>query len=139
MKIKIQEGDAYQHEHTAKQGIQDELQGRIVPFGSSAPEFDKKVAWDKHEFPKDEEEDQVEGEEDPHRGCFERQERHHVELHLMTNGIPGIDHDQDSEECSEPNEEHADPVNRKVVADSEGGNPRHMFRKLECSRVWNES
>jgi hypothetical protein len=110
-----------------------------MPLRSSPPEFDQKVTGDEHEFPKDEEEDQIDGEEDPHRSRFEGEERHHVELHLMAHGVPGINDDQDREECREPNEEDTDPVNREVVADPEGGNPRHVFGKLHGGRFGNES
>ena len=70
---------------------------------------------------------------------FERKEGHHVELHLMADGVPTIDDDQNGEKSREPHEEHTDSINRKVIADSEGGDPWHVFGKLHGSRFGNES
>ena len=91
--IDVQEGDAHQHEDATKQGIEHEFQCCVVPLRSSTPELDQKITGDEHEFPKHEEEDQVDGEEDPHSGRFKGEERHHVEFHLMADGVPGIDDD----------------------------------------------
>jgi hypothetical protein len=53
--IDIQERDAHQHEHAAKQRVEHIFQCRVMPFCAAPPELDQEVARDQHEFPEHEE------------------------------------------------------------------------------------
>ncbi len=118
MVIDVQQGNANQHEHAAQKRINDELQRGIMTFSSSPPQLDQKVAGNQHQLPEHEEQDQIQRYKDAHGRRFERQQTHHVQLDLMSDRIPGVDHDQDGQKCREANEQYTDPIDRQVITDA---------------------
>ena len=77
--------------------------------------------------------------EDAHRRRFEGQQRHHVELDLMADGVPGIDDDQDGQEGGQPDEEHADAIHRQVIADAQARESMARVRRTAWRPIGNES
>src|SRR5215207_262597 len=103
VKVNIQQGNADQHEDAAEKRVEDKLQCGIVALCPASPELDEEVTWDQHEFPEDEEQDQVQGDEHAHGGRLERQQTHHVQLDLVTDGVPRVDHDEDRQKRRQAN------------------------------------
>src|SRR5581483_7973742 len=54
--------EAQEHEHAPEQGVEEELDGRVLAVGAS-PDPDQEVHRDEHELPEDEEQDEVERDE----------------------------------------------------------------------------
>ena len=80
--------DRQQHQHRAGHGEDEELDRRIdAPL--TAPHADQEVHRDQGEFPEDEEQHQVGGQENAQHARFEQQEEEHKALHPLLDGIPG--------------------------------------------------
>src|SRR5690242_9365465 len=139
MVVDIQERDADEHEYAAQQRVEDVFQCGVMPLGTASPEFDQKVAGNQHQFPEHEEENEIDRDEDTHRRRFERQERHHVQLRLVANGIPGINDHEHGQKDGQADEEHADSVDGQVVADAQGRNPPDVLDELHRGRIGNEA
>ena len=135
MVVQVQERDADQHEHTAQQGVQDVLERGVLPFDSAAPQLDQEIAGDQHQFPEDEEEDQIDRDEDADDGGLKCQQGHKIQFDLLSNRVPGMHHDQGGEQCGEADEQDADAVHREVVADPERRDPPQSLGELHRGGV----
>ena len=86
--IQTQQGETDQHEHAAQQGIQHVLERGVVLVLTHAPEFDQEITGHEHELPEHEEENQVDGHENPHNRRFQSQDTHEVRFGPVLHGIP---------------------------------------------------
>ena len=59
--------------NTLPSSVEHIFQRRVVPFRAASPELDQEVAGDQHEFPEDEERNQIQRDEDTHRRRLEGQ------------------------------------------------------------------
>jgi hypothetical protein len=135
MVVQVQQHDADQHEHAAQQGVQHVFERGVLPIHAAAPQLDEEVAGDQHQLPEDEKEDQVERHEDADEGRLERQQRDEVLLDLIADRVPGVEDDQKRQKGGQAHKEHADPVHRQVVADSERRDPLQFLGELHRGGV----
>ena len=130
MVIQTQQRETDQHEHAAQQGVQHVLERGIFFFLADTPQFNQEIAGHEHEFPEHEEENQVDGNENPHNRRFQSQDTHKVRFDVVLNGVPGIENDQDRDEGREADEQDADAVHGKVIGNTESRNPIQPFAEL---------
>ena len=128
--IQTQQGETDQHEHAAQQGVQHVLERGVVLFFTHAPEFDQEITGHEHEFPEHEEEDQVDGHENPHNRRFQSQDTHEVRFGPVLHGIPGVENDQDRDEGRKTDKQDADTVHGEVIGNTQSRNPIQPFAEL---------
>ena len=80
VEIKHQHGD--QHQHTAEQRVEKELDGRIL-FARSAPNADQEIHRQQHHFPEHVEQEEIQRDENAQHARHEQQEKNAVALHLL--------------------------------------------------------
>jgi hypothetical protein len=95
------------------------------------PDLCQHEGRDQHEFPEDEEQDQVHRGEHADRSGLEGQDGHQVRLGLMPHRCPRRQQDDDDQQGGQRHEQDAHPVHGEVVAHAHRLHPRHLFRELE--------
>jgi hypothetical protein len=120
--VEIEEQDAEQHQHRASQGVEEELDGG-VEFARTSPDADEQVHRDKHGFPEDEEEKEVESHENAEHARLQDEEPHVVFLHAVLDRVPGREDRDPAEQRGEHDQQEGDAVDAEVVASADGRDP----------------
>ena len=125
----IQRQDAQQHEHAARECVQEKLDGG-VEFPGSAPDTDDEVHRDQHEFPEHVEEEEIEGQEYADHAGLQEQEHGVVFLDAVLDGIPGAENGDEAHQRGEHDQQEADAVEADVVIGAQRGNPLRALFEL---------
>jgi hypothetical protein len=83
----IDPDDRQEHQERAGQGVEEELHSRVDP-PAVPPDADQEEHRDQHNLPEKVEEEEVEGQEDPHDAAFHHQDEGIVERHPLFDGVP---------------------------------------------------
>src|SRR5262249_14376699 len=98
---KVQCEDSEQHQAAAKKGVKKELDGGILT-PRSAPDADKKVHRQEHNFPKAKEEKKIEGYKDAHHAAMQQQEKRKVSFNPFIDAPGG----KNTEEAQQRGKQH---------------------------------
>ena len=73
--VEVEGQDGQQHEHAAGQGVEEELDGRVLgPVLGLAPDADEQVHGHQADLPEDVEQDQVQGDKDAEHAHLQQEE-----------------------------------------------------------------
>ena len=122
--------EADQHEGGAEDRVEHELEGRVVPSLTAAPDADEQEHGEQFQLEEEEEEQQVERHEDAEDGGLEDEEEGEVLLGAQVDA-PG-DHDRDDgEKRVEEDEGQGEAIDAEGVVDVEAD----VFRADPVERV----
>src|SRR3989449_1076392 len=125
--------DRHQHEERAKEGVHEELDGR-VQTALPAPHPDDEVHRNEHDFPHHVKEEQIEGHEHPDHARREH-EHQRIKAALARRDVGvAAEHRQRDQERREQDHKQRDPVHADRVADSPVRDPRRIEDELEAVR-----
>ena len=130
--IPVEHQDRHQHEHAAREGVEEELHRRVdAPV--VAPDPDEEVHRDEHGLPEHVEEEEVEGARRPRSSPASSRSM------KMTNSRtrssierPGAEQAQRGQEGGEDDEPEREPVDADVVADALGRDPGALLDELHA-------
>ncbi len=120
----------HEHQEAPEHRVERELDRRVDP-PRTAPYADQQVHRHEHHFPKDVEEDEVEGEERAEHAGLEHEHEDHVLLHPSVNVTEGREHDEHRQERRQEHEEQAHAVDAEQVLNPEIGQPLVALDHLE--------
>ncbi len=120
--MEIQEQDSQQHQHRAKQGVEEELDGR-VQLARAAPDANQQIHRYQHGLPEDEEQEHVVGHEDAEHARLQYQEPNVVFLHAVLDGIPRRQDRDGPQQRGQHDEQERDAVYADHVAGANGRDP----------------
>ena len=110
----VEPQDRHQHQDRAEHRVQNEFH-RGVDAALVAPHADHEIHRDQHQFPEDEEEEQIERDENADHGRLDHQQRDEEALHVFVDRFPGAENGDRREERGEQDEKQADAVHAEVV------------------------
>ena len=126
--------DAQEHYDRADEGVHQELERRVDP-PRPAPDGDDEVHGHQTEFPEDEEQQEIAGQEDAQHGGLEEQEVGVVLLQAGIDRIPARENGQEAQQSGEHNQEQTVAIDAEVVGGAEGRNPVGALEELEVLRT----
>src|SRR6202521_3887563 len=131
--MEIQEQDAKQHQHRAKQRVEKELDRRIE-FARTAPDANQQIHRHQHRFPENEEKEKIERHEDAEHPRLQHQEPDVIFLHPYLDGGPRRKNRDPSEQRGQHDQQNRDAVNAEVVTRANRGDPvvRSALEELEA-------
>src|SRR3989304_5784746 len=113
------------HQHAAKQRVEEELDSSVFT-SRPAPDPDKKVHREKHDFPEDVEEEEIQRNKHTHHAGIEKQEKRKVSFDRFVNSPRGEDCDE-ADQSREENHRHAQPVDPHEIIDVDATKPFNPF------------
>ncbi len=132
--VEVDEQDGDKHQRAAGEGVEEKLDAG-VDATRPAPLADDEVHRDQAGLPEQVKENQVQGDEDADDGGFHQQEKEIVAAGVGVNALPGIEHDERREKCSEQDQPEADAVHAQVVLNLGVGEPGVLFDELHAGDV----
>src|SRR5215831_557786 len=130
----IQPEASDQHQGGAGHGVQHELDGG-VDASLMAPDADQESHRDQHDFPEEEEQEQVERQEYSHHADLEHQQHHEKFLDAMVDARPGGKYGDGCQEGGKNDQPQAQAVYPHVVVDRRRGDPGNVEFKFVAGRA----
>jgi hypothetical protein len=118
---KVKRDHRNQDEHTAEQGVQEKLDSGIFPAWS-APQTDQEIHRQQHHFPKDVEQEKVEGQKRSHHASFQDQEQNQVPPNGVFD-VPAGSNGQHANQRRQHHQRYTDAISTEEVINIEAANP----------------
>jgi hypothetical protein len=121
-----------QHEHAAEQGVQEELDGRVLAV-RRAPHRDQEIHGNQNQLPEDEEQDEVERDERAGHPSLEQHHQGQEGLGPARVGQepPRVDSAQERQQERQLEQGKADPVDSDVIAGVDRRDPIDIELELQ--------
>src|SRR5262249_10464636 len=97
------------HQNGTEECVQEEFDG-CVKFASAAPDADQEVHRNKHHFPKDVKEHEVERHENAHHSCLQDEHENVIFLNACLNRRPGRENCYEAQYRCKQNKQEADSI-----------------------------
>jgi hypothetical protein len=120
-----------QHQHRAGERVEEEFERGIDP-PRPAPDPDDQVHRDQHGLEEHVEHDEIGGAEHADHHRLEDQEGDHELAHADVDRLPRREDADRRQHRREQHEQHADPVDAHLVADTVLRHPRHALDELKA-------
>ena len=130
----VERQEADDHQRRPEQGEQEELDGRVLPFGS-APDADHEVHRQEHDLEEHEEQDQVLGDERAEHAGVQYQDQDQEALGILRLGevVPRVDDHQGHDQRGEQDQRKGDAVDAEDVPGVDDVDPRLVDHELEVA------
>src|SRR5262245_3821805 len=130
----VQRQNPQEHEHRAKQGVQEELDGRIQA-PPMAPDANEEVHRHQHDFPKDVEQEEVQRHEHAQHAGLQKQQTGIVGFLVLLDLRVRTDHNNDREQRRQQHQENANAIYPEEVRHADRRNPVGVFHQLQLVRA----
>ncbi len=128
--LQIERDDRDQQQDRSRHRVNEEFERRI-DLPRPAPNANQQGHRDEHEFPENEEENEVQGAEDPDHGGFHDQQADHEFFHASLDVTPRGEHAERHDQGGQQDQQETDAINPQRVIDFQGWNPGAEFDELE--------
>ena len=129
--MKASADDGGEHQQPASLGEQEELDCRVDP-ALVPPDGDQEIHGNQHQFPEEEEQEEIERQEDADDA---RQGQHQIEMeeaHALGDLAPGGEHRHDAEPEGQKDQQQAQAIQAEMKPDAELRNPRPIDLGEPC-------
>src|SRR6185312_10118091 len=123
--------DGGEHQQSASLGEQEELDCRVDP-PLMPPDGDQEVHGNKHQFPEEEEKEQIERQKDADDALQRQHQSEMEEGHAFGDLAPGRDHRHDAEPEGKEDQQQAEAIQAEMKPDAELRDPRPIDLSKPC-------
>jgi hypothetical protein len=127
--VPVHRHQSKQHQHRARQRVEEELEASIDPPLTS-PHTDDQEHRDEPRLEEEVKQHQIQGAKDADHQGFQHQEGDHVLLDALINRGPACQNAQRHQERRQDDEQHGDAVNAQFVFDR-SAKPIRLLEELE--------
>src|SRR3990172_739582 len=126
----VESEDGDQHQYASGHGEEEKLDGCIDPSLRIAPDSDEEIHGNEHDFPKDIEEDEIEGNQGADHSRFKKKEGDHEFLHPGGDRTPGAKDTENGQEGGQENKQKADAIDPNLVTNPVSFDPPPILNEL---------